>query len=263
MTKRLSYWQEEACTSKHAYICEFDAVQVNRKASLSESKPAVTSTHTNRLIRVACGSSATLFADSTVTQKIVASSAKPRANSIKNIQKPARKTNLFLPYSPVNGNDLVIIAPKEAQPLADTLKQNLTTPTHLVASSAGRASFWAGSDLALLIAIVCGASVVLVLVNIFCIWNYYSKKLKNIRKKELEQDYRTSTLIRGKLHRHQQHADLGNANRLISNLENAFAFLHWLCLLNALINHNSTEISKPTFINFNCRALLCLGITFL
>jgi hypothetical protein len=136
MTKRLSYWQEEeSCESRQAYICEYDAISPMRDSSKKANKNNLNkSKKRNRLIRVACGSAATLFSDSTTSTKAkktisstVMSKIKsyshlmPKVNSIKNTQKPL--TNLLLPYNINNkhGDDddmpMMILTSKETLPL--------------------------------------------------------------------------------------------------------------------------------------------------
>jgi len=156
MTKRLSYWQEEeSCESKQAYICEYDAISpvnnnMNKKANKSKKR--------NRLIRVACGSAATLFSDRTTTtkaKKTIAStvmskikSNKPKVNSIKNTQKPL--TNLLLPYHHHNINNddmpMMILTAKETLPLiVENKSRNHVEP--LANANNNETSFLNGTDL--------------------------------------------------------------------------------------------------------------------
>jgi len=159
MTKRLSYWQEEeSCESKQAYICEYDAISpvnnniANKKANKSKKR--------NRLIRVACGSAATLFSDRTTTTKakktIVSTSMpkiksnKPKVNSIKNTQKPL--TNLLLPYHHhhnINNDDMpmMILTAKETLPLIVENKSRNHVEPLANAGNNNETSFLNGTDL--------------------------------------------------------------------------------------------------------------------
>ena len=110
MTKRLSFWQEESCESRQAYICEYDALEVNPKKKTTKTKIVKNENNNrNRLIRVACGTSATHFSSSETTSKLTTKLTSRQANqnkllnSIKNTQKPF--TNLFLPFNNNNKNN--------------------------------------------------------------------------------------------------------------------------------------------------------------
>jgi hypothetical protein len=72
--------------------------------------------------------------------------------------------------------------------------------TVITSTAKSVSTFLLNQDLALIIAIVSGASVVLISVNIFCVWNYYSKKLRQQKLNEIQHNssYRTSTMIRTK-----------------------------------------------------------------
>ena len=159
MTKRLNHWQEEDCANKQAFICEYDAIaidKVKRRRPLENNN----NNNRNRLIRVACGSSSTLFSDVSSTTTTRTNVMVPnghakisKQNSIKNTQKP---TSLFLPFNTASRSAKVDAATKDVismvwqgLPLADSLKENVTSTS--VSQQAGSdsrgASFLTGADL--------------------------------------------------------------------------------------------------------------------
>ena len=155
MTKRLSFWQEEACESKQAYICEYDALDVNPKKSIVTNGK-------NRLIRVACGTSATHFSETTTTTTKI--STRTKINSIKNTQKPF--TNLFLPFTnnlnyrnklnlkhsndDASSSSMMILTPKETLPLMsveNNKSRHVETILSQMSKSSNENSFLNGTDL--------------------------------------------------------------------------------------------------------------------
>ena len=228
MSKSLNYWQDEPCNSQLAYICEFDPIYLNQKQLVSND---------NRLIRVSCGSISSVYTTSSSsitssTTTIVNSKKIPKRKQIANnkpiiswsslidkninIMKTTRRQQPSLPPSTQLSNiisDLFTTTLKSAilikEEPSDTLiieqekliinKSEISTkPLNSTTLSNSATAGMISQELALIIAVICGFSIVFIVVNVFCIWNYYNRKLKAfIEKSETntESNYRTSTLI--------------------------------------------------------------------
>ncbi|CAF0743571.1 unnamed protein product [Brachionus calyciflorus] len=188
-SKRANLWLEESCTEKNAFICEFDAVSPKKNEKIN----SITDNNGNRLIRVACGSSSSIFssafrqADSQTTTK------KPiKSNSITNTQKPTSKivrtSTRILPV--ITEKSMINI--QDFEDMTSTYKIALKKETTEINNNNNKIL---SQDLVLIIAIACGVSIVLIAINIFCLWNYLSKKLKKYYEKDLDQQtYRSSTM---------------------------------------------------------------------
>ena len=225
-TKNLNQWQQEKCIARHSYICEFNSIPVATTNKII--KKSDNQNNRNKLIRVACGSSSSSLFSSSFKQSSSSSSTttttsttnKIKSNSIKNTQIPFDatkrrisntiiKTIMTTPTSSkmvsnyeyvgdndenTNSEDLNNKNEKIKSILLNNLsKKSTIEPTTSKSSS----SFLFNLDLALIIAIVSGASVVLIAVNIFCVWHYYNRKLKRKFNRTLTTEhntYRTSTL---------------------------------------------------------------------
>ena len=178
MTKRFNFWQQEPCWSKLGFVCEFDSV----KSKTQPKRPIIkaANNNNNRLIRVACGSSSTLFSSGANTAPTTTKDT--NMNSIKNTQKINLNSNKLRNkqnkqiINSLKPNEYSIVAPKEISTTAESLKKKEqdSTTIYLTQANNSKGSFQLfGLDLAVVIAIVSGVSVVLVAVNIFFIWNYY------------------------------------------------------------------------------------------
>lgn len=185
LLKKVNTWQEEYCLSKQAYICEFDAIKSENREKI---KTEMSDNNGNRLIRVACGSAATLFSSSFKSAEVTTKTTTKQAyksNSITNTQKPTRLYSKILPI--ISQKPTLNILDYDDEPIAKE-----TTKTSPSSKNSSKSIF--SQDLALIIAVACGVSIVLIAVNIFCIWNYYNKKLNNFRNDIIDQTYRSSTL---------------------------------------------------------------------
>lgn len=199
ISKSLSYWQDESCHKKLDYICEFDPISLNQNIIADN----------NRLIRVSCGSLSTVYQKSpseTTTKKVPKrKQAKPiiswssliDKNTIQLTTKKQKVqtivSDLFTTTTIKTITEQDIQLKQEKLIIFDELKPNVTITITTTASPTV-----ISQELALIIAIICGVSVVFIIVNVFCIWNYYNRKLKAyIEKSETstEANYRTSTLI--------------------------------------------------------------------
>ncbi|RNA19120.1 hypothetical protein BpHYR1_006379 [Brachionus plicatilis] len=158
LTKTTSAWIEESCVEKRAFVCEFDPL-VSRQTERPVS--GLSDQSGNRLIRVACGSAATIFSSSLRTESRATHTVK--SNSITNTQRPtARTTTTTTKASAVKK----IITIQEDEESGSTYQTALKKDDTIFSQ-----------DVVLIIGIACGVSVVLIAVNIFCLWNCLSKKL--------------------------------------------------------------------------------------
>jgi hypothetical protein len=220
-TKNLNQWQQEKCIARHSYVCEFNAIPVATNKIIRKNE-----NNRNKLIRVACGSSSSsLFSSSfkqsssSSTTTMASTTTRIKSNSIKNTQIPFDATKrrisndiksimttptsskMVSNYEYVGDNDENTINEdlnNKNEKIKSILLNNLSKKSTIEpTTSKSSNSLLYNLDLALIIAIVSGASVVLIAVNIFCIWHYYNRKLKRKFNRTLTTEhnsYRTSTL---------------------------------------------------------------------
>lgn len=184
-TKGLNDWYEESCMEKKAFICEFDPVVSKQREKLISG---LSDNGGNRLIRVACGSSSTIFSSSFRSES--SSRKSVNSNSITNTQRPSTWTTRTTSKSSTTESLKSIITIEENDDITSTFKIALKNDNKLTIIS---------QDLILIIAIACGVSIVLVAINIFCLWSYLRKKLKKYyeNKNDIDQQtYRSSTISR-------------------------------------------------------------------
>ncbi len=191
LSKKVNYWQEESCQQRRAYICEFDAINMRQ----SVNKPVFSLNNGNRLIRVKCGSGST----PTVAKQTSTTTQKPRSTTVKTVKKPIKvfsaltggektlvqvKTNPALSTSnvytskimPILSNSILEVEDQEVE-ITSTVSKTQRVITKQadpeVKSSQEPAKSIFSLDLVLIVAVICGVSIVLVAINVFCIWNYY------------------------------------------------------------------------------------------
>ncbi len=236
LSKHLNFWQQESCLIKQAYICEFDPIPVKQQTDQNAPTDEKVS---NRLIRVACGSSSRIFSSNQF---------KTEHSSTKKVSSPSISTTTITTVTKSSTNRVSIESTpsfykssmrSEQIPTSDSLsasffhkiqQKQIESPKENTNSS----QKFLNMDLSLVIAVVCGASLCLVLLNIFCIWNFYTKKwqkeLQNAKTSSNKSDcmdpfnsnYRTSTMIRSMRSTHHPH------NTQTSNGLNSVA----ICTLN-------------------------------
>ena len=190
-TKTANGWSEGSCMQKNAFICEFDPVNTKQREKLIAG---LSDNSGNRLIRVACGASSTIFSSSFKSVSSSSTKKSLNSNSITNTQKPStqtiRTTNKSSPTKSLKS--IITIDENNYQEITSTYKIALKND-----NSEKLAIF--SQDLILIIAIACGVSIVLVAINIFCLWNYLSRKLKkyyNTKNDIDQQTYRSSSISR-------------------------------------------------------------------
>lgn len=162
-------------------------------------------TNGNRLIRVACGYAPTLFGSSvapavapastqvtsrTASTLTTAAIKSILSNSILNTQRPEINNPIQLPSIPVILESVVVNkdygqdddADYEANIVVTSTTSQKTTTTDGTSTTKQQQQQQAlkngllsvlSQDYLLIIAVVCGIVVVLIAINIFCIWNYY------------------------------------------------------------------------------------------
>ena len=177
-----SFWMEKSCYTKLPYICEFKSIKVRKNVQKVENN--------NKLIRVSCGKLITKFAP--VVRVETTTKSEPITKPKQSNEKP-----VLLWSSLIN-----TIVPEDNQKDEKSIEYGLESDIfpndiQMEATVTEEAPF--SQRLILIIAIVCGAALVFIMINIFCIWNYYKKKLdKFIEKSDVEAStYRTSTMKSG------------------------------------------------------------------
>lgn len=180
-SKSANGWHDEkSCSVKRPYICEYDAVKQAPITSESLAR-GMSDTNGNRLIRVSCGHPSVL---PTSTPKSIPS------NSILNTQRPQGEAeNPPLSSSPIP----TIVLDKEYDDYEPEIEAASTTKTTAESSTQSKIEqpkF--NPDYLVIVALVCGIAIVLVAVNVFCIWNYYNRKLNSHVRHQYHQ---TSTLL--------------------------------------------------------------------
>ena len=259
LSKKINFWQEAICQSRKAYICEFDAISL--RPAVSAPKPAPSLNNGNRLIRVKCGRGSTPSPPPLPPKSTASTQSSPKKfsrppHTIKATQRPiklisiihsqktseptqATAASITEPTKPVSNSILPTIMNVNSisdEELEDTLEvansENRVIPTTKTAAKASAAAVESKSyfnfDLILIVAVVCGISIVLIAINVFCIWNYYNKKLKGyFRKPNMDAEaeaaavyqQRTSTLIRNKTNR----SNSSSTNRTLSSTVDSYA----------------------------------------
>lgn len=159
-------------------------------------------TNGNRLIRVACGQTSNIFpmhefkqpsTQSSTTPIVPASTKSIPSNSILNTQAPdlaesQRSSSRVLPmlldkdYLEYDQDTMGIIRPLDVEKKVTTTNspvklesyQKTKSVTSVPASKDG-SGFWSilNQDFLFIVAVVSGISIVLIAINVFCIWNYY------------------------------------------------------------------------------------------
>jgi hypothetical protein len=197
LTKKINVWQEEeSCQAKRAYICEFDPIKINKNNV--NKKPVHSLNNGNRLIRVACGSSSRQFVVKQSTETTITTTT--TTTTTESTTKTSQPTSKVLPVlSDIKNPDYYLVEEDGGISTTTTKKARFASKTVLkqdVSEVVEDKKFFLNLDLMVIIAIVCGASLVLILINVFCIWNYYNKKLNGLKKAVNPYDQRTSTLLR-------------------------------------------------------------------
>jgi hypothetical protein len=230
VSKKLNGWQLELCNTQLPYICEFDTLR-SRTASTQMHKSSIQSDgvrNKNRLIRVSCGSSATIFASpspllaattsspsqSSIKQSTLPTNTRKSSSSILN-KKGKHEPPMKLSWANI-ANGIYIRSTSNsptptltASPLSDFIlasagvdnrniandmltqdEDDVAVETTTVNTIASFTTFASSSstapsklphlinnlinqELVLIVAVVGGFLLVLILVNVFCIWNYY------------------------------------------------------------------------------------------
>lgn len=202
ISKNLTTWQEENCSTQLSFICEFDPLRLKSQT-----------TDENRLIRVQCGSLSSVY--STTTTKATTTRKLPKrkqinkpviswSSLIKNKSNPTKMTTLVADLFTTSRSIIIdelyptdsdlIVKQEKLITTNKSINSTMINPinnTATITTSTGLIS----QELALIIAVICGFSIVFIIINIFCIWNYYNKKLRAYIETNTESNYRTSTLI--------------------------------------------------------------------
>ena len=209
VARRANYWMEESCLKKLPYICEFNALNV-RAQPVGEL-----STVRNRLIRVSCGKLITKFA----AEEQELSTHSPTI--VRNIPEPSKKPSVLLWSSLINKgsaspNVVTTTTIRSTSSVSNILFNAIVTKEDSIQEDKKLALN--NQELVMLIAVISGAAVVFIIINIFCIWNYYNKKLRVYMEKrgvaDMSSHYRTSTMRRG-----QQLSGTSSNNRSMSTVD--------------------------------------------
>lgn len=230
-----SFWMEKSCFTKLPYICEFEAIKVRKNVEKVEN---------NKLIRVSCGKLITKFAN--VVKTTVSTTTMQKAKTLEPItkSKQSKEKPVLLWSSLVK----TIVPSKvelknEESELNEDISYDLESNAMLddiqmktTVNDEGPFS----QKLILIVAIVCGAALVFIMINVFCIWNYYKKKLdKFIEKSDVESStYRTSTMKSGV----PKHLNQDNTNRSMSTVDSYVKMLPG-CAETCLLNNENTSLT--------------------
>lgn len=163
-----------------------------RRVSSSVSERGLSDTNGNRLIRVSCGQATNSFGSMPTTTTPLSVTKSIPSNSIHNTQRPElnnvehwpalSSTHALLPALVVDdsaGSSNVLDKDYDQYDSQDQLAATSTlaltsTSNSVKAEPTNRNGFgFLSQDYLLIIAVVCGMAIVLVAVNVFCIWNYY------------------------------------------------------------------------------------------
>lgn len=259
VARKSSFWTEESCYKRRPYICEFDAISQRKNVATAPAQKK------NKLIRVSCGDLRHKFtntvkpAASTTVESTTTTTQAPLRTEKKKTEKP------ILLWS-----SLVENFPKKEQPkIASTTTENTKidfdaylqddnteeeiksvyeeADSEIITSQqTSKDEGTLSQSLVLTIAIVSGFAIVFIVINIFCIWNYYNKKLNAfIEKNDPENStYRTSTM-RSSTRARQNQAN----NRSLSTVDSYIKIMPYntveACLLGSDGSSNSGSTS-PT-----------------
>lgn len=192
-SRSVTGWHEErSCSAKRGYICEYATIRRD-SGQAQQLVAGMSDTNGNRLIRVACGqpSVATQPESSSRPTTTRTSTKLIPSNSILNTQRPqlvdemsSSRTAGLLPavildsMVAVNdkGGDYDEYDESLRDPATTTTSSSTTTTTATSTVESSRLfgfSSLTSQDYLLIIAVVSGIAIVLVAINVFCIWNYY------------------------------------------------------------------------------------------
>ena len=267
VARQANFWTEESCYKKRPYICEFDAVSVRRQVTAASGQQQ------NKLIRVLCGDLRNKFASVKSADSLPSTTeALPMAASTaqRSMTPPFRGEKTEKPI--LLWSSLVENFAKEPVAVSTTGKP-ITFDAYLQGESEGSGeikSVYEQADgeinssqaidsnkavisqsLVLTIAVVSGCAVVFIVINIFCIWNYYNKKLNAfIEKNDPENStYRTSTMRSSTRARNNNTTTNNNNNRSLSTVDSYIKIMPYntveACLLGS-DNSGSTSPSSQT-----------------
>lgn len=181
LSKRYSYWSEENCaTARRAYICEFDAINLRPQIQ----RPLYSLNNGNRLIRVKCGSGSNTGStvntqQSSTTTKPVSTTSIPTTTTTTTAstttKQKASSTSRVLPILVEKPQNVILEDESTVPILIDSFTKSSIKSYDPITTSASasipRSIF--NIDIILILAIVCGISIVIIAINVFCIWNYY------------------------------------------------------------------------------------------
>ncbi len=243
VSRKASFWTVESCYTKLPYICEFPAVDVR--------KPSKSALAKNKLIRVSCGKLTSKFqyqpktAVTTTASSSTTTTTVPTTTTIKSQEKPV------LLWSSLVENFI----PNKQR--VENKEDLTTTTTTTEASPAFINQFFPetlnekedgallSQNLILVIAVVSGVSAIFIIVNIFCIWNYYNKKLNAFIEKS---DPEASTYNRTSTLRSSRRVPMNN-NRSMSTVDSYVKVLPYSterCLLNPSSDSSSSGSTSPS-----------------
>jgi hypothetical protein len=199
-SKSVNGWHDEkSCPSKRPYICEYDAVKSASAPTTSEYR-GMSDTNGNRLIRVTCGQAATLFgASNSIVESTLLTTTLPTksiaSNSIKNTQRPDDKPQiqasstvsaLIVDYDDEYDQDNAAASSSTTNKITTSANEQKSSSSSNESQAKSRFSLnFISQDYLIIIAVVCGFAIVLIAINIFCIWNYY--KYVNLRYTKITQ----------------------------------------------------------------------------
>lgn len=197
-SKSVNGWHDEkSCSSKRPYICEYDAVK--SAAPTTSVNRGMSDTNGNRLIRVTCGQASTLFgaSNSIVEKSTLSTTTLPTksiaSNSIKNTQRPDEQPQiqasstvsaLIVDYDDEYDQDNAAASSSTTNKITTSANEQKLSSNESQAKSRFGLNF-ISQDYLIIIAVVCGFAIVLIAINIFCIWNYY--KYVNLRYTKITQ----------------------------------------------------------------------------
>ncbi len=247
VSRKANFWAVESCYTKLPYICEFPALSVREIAPSALAK--------NKLIRVSCGKLTSKFnyqpnTEVTTTTSLPTTTARlsTTANLNKNEEKPvllwSSLVDNFIPktkYYAKNEEDLITVP--------TTTESDSAFIKHLFPDTLGKKEDRTilNQNLILIIAVISGISAIFIIVNIFCIWSYYNKKLNAfIEKSDPESSTynRTSTLRSSTRTRVPIHN-----NRSMSTVDSYVKVLPFSterCLLNPSSDSSSNGSTSPS-----------------
>ena len=170
LSKRSSEWTEASCNTKLPFVCEFDPIKANKVEDLIDSK--------NRLIRVSCGSLSNVYlktstqppSTSTTTKQIAPKNEPIKLLSWSSLLNRKVVQSNHVPTT-TEPSSIFSLGDQRLDESPNKLKQERLVVTKSVPTKNN--STLLSQELVLAIAVVSGISLVFILINVFCIWNYY------------------------------------------------------------------------------------------